>query len=86
MTQSASASSVHLGCLCHIVKVLTYERNGSVFVPKFPNLNDKYTFTLKVDFLCEIFVFAYHVESFSKDSPQLLHEQLFKSTLILNQC
>ena len=63
LMQSIAASYVYLDSLCSIASGLSYERLGGVPVSGFPNVVDKYHFTLNGNFFCEIFVYAYHPEN-----------------------
>lgn len=63
LTYSIASSYVYLDSLCSIAKGLSYERLGTATSPGFPNVIDKYVFTLNGKIFCEIFIYPYHNEN-----------------------
>jgi len=60
---SIASSYVYLDSLCSIAKELSYERLGTATSIGFPNVIDKYVFTLNDKIFCEIFIYPYHNEN-----------------------
>ena len=62
LMSSIPSSYSFLNALCTISDGLSYERIGSLQAEKFSKLLDKYTFTLKNNKFCDIFIYPYHNE------------------------
>ena len=63
LTYSIASSYVYLDSLCSIANGLSYERLGTVISSGFPNVIDKYVFSLNGKIFCEIFIYPYHNEN-----------------------
>lgn len=60
LLHSIASSYVYLDALCRISKGLEYKRIGPVTVVDFPEVIDRYVFTLNDKSFCELYIYAYH--------------------------
>ena len=63
LMSSIPASYVFLDALCSLMKGLEYERIGPVNSKNFPQVIDKYYFTLNGSSFCELYIYPYHNEN-----------------------
>jgi hypothetical protein len=63
LMSSIPASYVFLDALCSLMKGLEYERIGPVNSKNFPQVIDKYSFTLNGSSFCELYIYPYHNEN-----------------------
>lgn len=81
---SIASSYVYLDSLCSVSQGLAYERIGPIYSSEFPNVIDKYIFTLNEKNFCEIFVYPYHDENINiiptpfKELNPDLSEEIFE--------
>ena len=81
---SIASSYVYLDSLCSASQGLAYERIGPIYSSEFPNVIDKYIFTINEKNFCEIFVYPYHDENINiiptpfKELNPDLSEEIFE--------
>jgi hypothetical protein len=63
LMSSIPASYVYLDSLCSLMKGLEYERIGPFNSKNFPQVLDKYSFTLNDSSFCELYIYPYHSEN-----------------------
>ncbi len=63
LMSSIPASYVFLDSLCSLIKGLEYKRIGPVNSNNFPQVIDKYSFTLNGSSFCELYIYPYHSEN-----------------------
>tara|TARA_B110000285_G_scaffold225959_1_gene284941 strand:+ start:110 stop:1222 length:1113 start_codon:yes stop_codon:yes gene_type:complete len=63
LMSSIPASYVYLDALCSLMQGLEYNRIGPVNSMNFPEVIDKYSFTMNGSSFCELYIYPYHSEN-----------------------